>query len=96
MCINGLIGSVHAMKLRRGACLCRVRADAHTASTVMHEQRVVAWPGGQGWAVVPKDWLAGNVGSGNACVVGRGCAWQGGGSMLQSLWEMDRGVWHVE
>lgn len=46
--------------------------------------------------MIPKGWLSGDVGNGNACAVGRRCARQGGGSMLQSPWETDRGVWHIE
>lgn len=84
MCIKCLVGSVRAVKLCGGGRLCRERADAHTASTVMHERRVVARPRGQGLAVVPKGWPAGDIGSGDACVVGSSCAWRGGVSILQS------------
>lgn len=95
MCIKCLVGSVCAVKLGGGGCLCRVRADARAASAVMHGQGVVAWPGGQGLAVVPEGWPAGDIGSGDACVVGRGCAWRGGVSILQSPWEVDGacGMW---
>lgn len=55
-----------------------------------HEQRVAAWPGGQGWAMVPKGWSAGDT-SGGACVAGRGSAWRGMSS-LQNPGEM-AGVW---
>jgi len=44
------------------------------AVCAMREQRVAAWPGGQGLATVPKGWPAGDTGSGDAGLVGRGYA----------------------
>lgn len=53
-------------------CVCPGRGTC----TVTHEQGVAAWLGGPGLALVPKDWPAGDTGSGGTCVVGRGCAGQ--------------------
>lgn len=57
---------------------------------------MVAWPGEHGLADVPRGWPAGALGTGDARVVGRGCARWAGLSMFQSPREMDKSAWHVE
>lgn len=75
-----------AVELRVG----RSAPGEGSCTQAWHEQRVAAWPGGQGWAMVPKGWSAGAT-SGGACVVGRGSAWRGMSS-LQNPGEM-AGIW---
>lgn len=53
-------------------CLCRGRGTR----AVVRGQGLAARLGGQGLALVPEGWPAGDTGSGGACEVGRGCAWQ--------------------